>query len=326
MNKNKLLLRLFSDKERYADLINGYSGAQVIRAEDLLELDSISHVFPSYGEERHSYHSNEKTEDKKKKDTKERSRDLICKSAYGLNFAIIGIENQSEVHYLMPLRTMSYDVAEYEKQAYLTRQKVKGKKNLSPGEFLSGFRKTDRLHPCITLVLFWGDKWDGPTDLYDLLDFEDIPPALKKMVNNYPLHIIDVNTFENTDAFETDLKQIFNFIRNSRNGMKLKELLNSDSAYHAMDEIAYDVITAFTHATELANRKLEPNEGGKIDMCEGIKQLIEEGKNEGISEGISIGQNSAFDIIRQLKDGVSSEDLISQGYDKDLVQQALTLV
>ena len=108
--------------------------------------------------------------------------------------------------------------------------------------------------------------------------------------------------------------------------MKLKELLNSDSAYHAMDEIAYDVITAFTHATELANRKLEPNEGGKIDMCEGIKQLIEEGKNEGISEGISIGQNSAFDIIRQLKDGVSSEDLISQGYDKDLVQQALTLV
>ena len=161
MNKNKLLLRLFSDKKRYADLINGYAGSQVVRAEDLSELDSISHVFPSYGEERHSYHSNDKMEGKKKKDTKERMRDLIRQSAYGLNFAIIGIENQSEVHYLMPLRTMSYDVAEYEKQAYFTRQKVKGKKNLNPAEFLSGFRKTDRLHPCITLVLFWGDNWDG---------------------------------------------------------------------------------------------------------------------------------------------------------------------
>ena len=105
-----------------------------------------------------------------------------------------------------------------------------------------------------------------------------------------------------------------------------------------MDEAAYDVITAFTHATELTNRKLEPNEGGKIDMCEGIKQLIEEGKNEGISigrnegisigrnEGISIGQNSAFHVIRQLKDGVSSDDLIAQGYDKDIVQQAMALV
>ena len=78
--------------------------------------------------------------------------------------------------------------------------------------------------------------------------------------------------------------------------MKLKELLNSDSAYHAMDEIAYDVITAFTHATELTNRKLEPNEGGKIDMCEGIKQLIEEGKNE----GISIGRNDNMkDLINK---------------------------
>ena len=174
--------------------------------------------------------------------------------------------------------------------------------------------------------------------MYDLLNFENIPTELKRLVNNYPLHLIDINKFENTDAFETDLKQIFNFIRNSRNGMKLKELLNSDSAYEEMDEAAYDVITAFTHATELINRKLEPNEGGKIDMCEGIKQLIEEGKNEGISigrnegisigrnEGISIGQNSAFHVIRQLKDGVSSDDLIAQGYDKDIVQQAMALV
>ena len=65
-----------------------------------------------------------------------------------------------------------------------------------------------------------------------------------------------------------------------------------------MDEAAYDVITAFTHATELTNRKLEPNEGGKIDMCEGIKQLIEEGKNEGISIGRNEGRNDKMkDLI-----------------------------
>ena len=37
MNKNKLLLRLFSDKERYADLINGFAGAPIVHAEDLSE-------------------------------------------------------------------------------------------------------------------------------------------------------------------------------------------------------------------------------------------------------------------------------------------------
>ena len=275
MNKNKLLLRLFSDKERYADLMNGFAGAPIVHAEDLSELDSVSHVFPGYGEERHRMDTNDK----------ERYRDLIRRSAYGLNFAIIGIENQSLVHYLMPLRTMSYDVAEYEKQAYLIGQEVKKQKGLSSAEFLSRFRKEDRLHPCITIVLYWGDKWDGPTDLQDILNFENIPPELKKFVNPYPLHLIDINTFENTDAFQTDLKQIFNFIRHSRNGMKLKEIINADKAFEHMDEAAYDVITAFTHATELTNKKPQPDEGGKINMCEGIRQLIEEGKNEGISIG-----------------------------------------
>ena len=78
----------------------------------------------------------------------------------------------------------------------------------------------------------------------------------------------------------------------------MKKTFYSDSAYQAMDEAAYDVITAFTHATELTNRKLEPNEGGKIDMCEGIKQLIEEGKNEGISIGRNEGGNDKMkDLI-----------------------------
>ena len=191
---------------------------------------------------------------------------------------------------------MSYDVAEYEKQAYLIGQEVKNKKGLSSAEFLSRFRKEDRLHPCITLVLYWGDKWDGPIDLQDILNFENIPAELKRYVNPYPLHLIDINTFENTDVFQTDLKQIFNFIRHSRNGMKLKEIINSDEAFEHMDEAAYDVITAFTHATELTNKKPQPDKGGKINMCEGIRQLIEEGKNEGRSEGISIGRNEGISI------------------------------
>ena len=137
--------------------------------------------------------------------------------------------------------------------------------------------------------------------MYDLLNFEDIPPELRKLVNNYPLHLIDISKFENTDAFQTDLKQIFNFIRCSRDGAKLEELVSSDSAYQNMDEAAYDVITAFTHAKELARIKPEYKEGGKIDMCEGIRQLIEQGKSEGRSEGISIGKNEGRnDKIKEL--------------------------
>ena len=72
MNKNKLLVRLLSDKERYADLINGYSGAQVVRAEDLSEMDSLSHAFPSYGDDRHMTESGEKSS--KKANTKSKRK------------------------------------------------------------------------------------------------------------------------------------------------------------------------------------------------------------------------------------------------------------
>ena len=100
-----------------------------------------------------------------------------------------------------------------------------------------------------------------------------IPPELKRLVNHYTLPLFDINHFENADTFETDLRQIFNFIHHSRNGMKLKEIINSDETFEHMEEAAYDVITAFTHATELTNKKPPPNEGGKINMCEGIRQL-----------------------------------------------------
>ena len=343
MNKNKLLVRLLDDKERYADMINGYAGAKVVRAEDLSEMDSLSHAFPSYGDDRHMTESGEKSSKKantkSKRKTKERYRDLVRRSAYGLNFAIIGVENQSDVHYLMPLRAMSYDVAEYEKQAYRIRQKVRKMKNITPAEFLSGFLKTDRLHPCITIVLYWGDNWDGAKDLYDLLNFENIPPELRKLVNNYPIHLIDISKFENTDVFETDLKQIFDFIRCSKDGAKLKELVNSDKAYQNMDEAAYDVIAAFTHAKELTSIKPVYKEGGKVDMCEGIRQLIAEGKDEGISigrnegisigrsEGISIGRNEGISIGRNEGISIGRNEGISIGKNdtiKELIRKKLS--
>ena len=54
---------------------------------------------------------------------KAKYRDLIRKVAFGVNFAVIGIENQEEVHYLMPIRVMSYDAAEYERQASVIKKK-----------------------------------------------------------------------------------------------------------------------------------------------------------------------------------------------------------
>ena len=129
--------RYLSDNERYADLINGlmFKGRQLIRAENLMDMDTQTGMWSRIWR-------------KGKWKYKSHYRDLIKKVALGVGFVVVGIENQEEVHYLMPLRSMAYDVAEYERQAVQVQKKVKKRKGISRAEFLSGFGKDDVLMPC----------------------------------------------------------------------------------------------------------------------------------------------------------------------------------
>ncbi len=38
-----------------------------------------------------------------------RVRDVVKKMAFGVEFAVFGIESQQNIHYAMPLRTLLYD-------------------------------------------------------------------------------------------------------------------------------------------------------------------------------------------------------------------------
>lgn len=70
------------------------------------------------------------------------------------DYLLLGIENQTEIHYAMPVRNMIYDALQYGNQvAAIAAQNVKRKKAPTRAEFLSGFYKTDKLRPVITLVL-----------------------------------------------------------------------------------------------------------------------------------------------------------------------------
>ena len=252
MEHDVILKTYLSDNERYADLINGlgFNGTQVIDAKKLIELDTQSGIFMTDTLVKRS-----KTHVNRRIKRKIKYRDLIRKAAFGVNFAVIGVENQEEVHYLMPLRTMSYDAFEYEKQALEIKRQVRARKELSNAEFLSGFGKEDRLRPCITIVLFYGDEWDGSKDLYGLLDFSNIPEKLKKMVNNYSINLYEIKKLEDTSVFKTDLKQVFDFIRCSGDKEKLKELVEKDPVYKEMNEDAFDVATSYANADELLAMK-----------------------------------------------------------------------
>ncbi len=277
----------FQDNHRYADIINGigFDGVQFVKDTDLQEIDPSS---------------------------KKKSRDLLRRVALGVNFAIVGIENQDEMDYELPLRNMHYDVSHYQKQASEIRKEVRhNTQGLSSGEYLYGFRKDSKLNPLITFVLYAGkDAWDGPTCLHDMLDFTDVPESLKNMTSDYKINVIDIRQFENTEVFQTDVKQVFDFIKYSDDMNRLLDLVENDAYYREMDEDAFDVVTKYTNSTELVKAKDYSVQGGKKDVCKAIRDLMDVSRAEGFEEGREEGrERTLMEVAKSLFDILSDEEI-----------------
>ena len=268
-----------SDDARYADVINGIGckGEQVIKEEDLQEMDTQTGMFRG-SKFIHRFSQLGKGNVK--------VRDCLRKVALGTNFAIIGIENQETMDYSIPLRNMSYDVDAYERQAKKIRKETRKKYNgLSAGEYLYGFKKDDKLLPAVTFILYSGSKaWEGPKTLHEILDFTDIPEGLKEMVADYQINLVEIRELEDTSVFKTDVKQVFDFIRCSNDENALKELVEADDYYKNMEEDAFDVAVQYTNATELIEAKEYYEKDGEVDMCKALTDLIESGRQEGRQE------------------------------------------
>lgn len=70
-----------------------------------------------------------------------RIRDVVKRMSSGETFMILGIENQTQIHYAIPLLTLLYDVLGYLKEYEVLVKTRKGEKGLTSSEYLSGMRK-----------------------------------------------------------------------------------------------------------------------------------------------------------------------------------------
>lgn len=283
MGKDEGWKKYFHDNGRCADLINGVGchGEQVVNPGDLQDEDPTSH---------------------------KRSRDVLRKVALGTSFMIVGIENKEGMDYELALRNMIYDASDYEKQLGKIQKEVRAEKGLTPGEYMYGFKKDSKLNPLATFVLYAGkEPWDGPRCLHDMLDFTDVPKSLQKIVSDYKINVIDIRQFENTDVFQSDLKQVFDFIRYSDDKVKLLDLVEHDDYYKEMDEDAFDVVTKYTNSKELVKAKNYTVEGGKNDMCKAIQDLMTDSREEGREKGRKEGK--CLMIINMLKENIPVETI-----------------
>lgn len=297
MGKNDIYMkRWLSDKERFTDLINGsmFQGRKVFSPETLRVENTDQGMVLKNSDGRRI--------------TIQRYRDIAMSAEDGTRIVILACENQEEVHYAMPVRGMLYDALTYAEQVLNIRQERREKKDLKGNaEFLSGLKRSDLLHPVITVVLYYGEEeWDGKKELHGLLGMDrEEYKLLKKYVPNYRINLIDPRQLENLDCFQTDLQIVFGMLKYRKSKSGLKKYVNSNREYFSnIDTDSYNAVRAIL-GSERGLKEIKQKSGG-IDMCQALEDLYQEGIEQGIEQGIR-----AF-ILDYIEEGYNREKILEK--------------
>ena len=301
-DKDTITKQYMQDNEAFADVFNFllYNGEQIIKPEQLKPLDTAAVAIP-YGED------NRSTSVQKHRDI---LKILTVKEDDKATYMLLGIENQSDIHYAMPVRNMLYVAIQYASQVDETAKfhKRNGSKPVSDAEFLSGFYKTDKIHPVVTLTLYFGpDDWDAPRTLHEMLSGDN--NNLMRFIPDYKLNLIAPAEIMDEDfsRFHTELSAALKYVKYSKDKAKLNEILQTDEAYKRVSRKTADMINVVTKSG------LHYHEGEeRVDMCKAIEEMrndaIEYGKTEGIKEGIKEGTANGIimTLVGLVKEGILS--------------------
>ncbi len=184
--------------EHFADLFNTicFGGKSIIQCADLSEAPTeLLHM----------------SSKKRVHKTTSFYRDVVMKyHKSGITLALLTVENQSKIHYAMPIRSLFYDALSYHKQWRNLARKYKKTKELKEKEaFLSGMQKCDRFTPVISIVFYYGEEpWNWPKSLHDILD---IPPGWEPYVKDYTLNLVDAGKC-NLNFADTDNQDYFHLL------------------------------------------------------------------------------------------------------------------
>ena len=281
-----------SDRKRFADAFNFsvYGGDEVIQADDLKELDTTAIAMP-YGADA--------------KVAVQKYRDLLklytAMQDGRAIYLVLGLEVQALVHYAMPVRGMLYDALNYARQvteAAASYRKERenedttAKTGLTQEEYLSGFRKDDRLIPVITLTLYLSaEPWYGPKSIHEMLAMED--KRLLRFVQDYKLNLLTPADIAEEDfaKFRTGLGAVMQFVKHKSD--KDVSWMEGNKRFEQMDWDTASLIKTVTGAN------IQIEKGESVNMWaaweNGINQARNDGYTNGRNDGYADGESKGWD-------------------------------
>ena len=183
---------------------------------------------------------------------------------------------------------MNYDSLEYGEQIKQLKRRNRRKKLLkTDAEYKCGLRSTDRLAPVFTACLYHGkEKWTGPRSLKDMINFGEDAELWEPLFSDYQFQLICINELEDFSQFESPLKELFMVLACRQDKGRLRKLITENEIYQKLDSETADVIGVMVGMKKQV--KAQKKEGNEVNMCEALRDLVNDSKMEGKAEGTSL--------------------------------------
>lgn len=109
-----------------------------------------------------------------------------------------------------------------------------------------------------------------------MLDFGDLPEEVRNVVADYPIHVLDVRRFEDSEKLETEARLFFGMLQRDEDTDKCEAYWEENKeAFQNLSDDTYEAIVTFTNSEQLLeDKKNNMNEEGGIDMCKAFEGMI----------------------------------------------------
>ena len=188
-------------------------------------------------------------------------------------------------------------------------------------ERLCKVKKTDRLWPTYTICIYLGeDEWNGPRSLKDMMNFGENGDCVQEQFADYTFRLFCVNEEQDFSVFHTSVRQVFELMPYRKNKKRLLEKLEENTFYEQLDEESLELLSELLNVPSIwKNRKKymkKTKDREEFDMCQAIRELIEDGKQEG-------KLNLLFELVREgllaMEDAAKKADFSVSEFEKRML-------
>lgn len=114
----------------------------------------------------------------------------------------------------------------------------------------------------------------------------------KNRFADYPLHLLCINEERDFSKFHTEIRQLFHAMQYRGDKKGLLQMVENEEEYSHLDLETLEAVSVLLDIPQIwENREkyMKENEKETGDMCQAIRELMEDARNEGIKQGVEQG-------------------------------------